>query len=64
MGGGLLGGLLGGCAAGWARALGGVAAGVDLLELGDADLGVQGGGVGAGVAEKLLDVALIGTAFE
>lgn len=38
-------------------------AGVDVLELGDADLGVDGGGVEVFVAEELLDVADVRPGF-
>lgn len=38
--------------------------GVDLLELGDADLGVDGGGGQTAVAEDLLDEAHVGAALE
>ncbi len=43
---------------------GGVASGVDGLELEDGDVGVDGGGFEAGVAEQLLDVADVGPVFE
>ena len=41
-----------------------MAAGVDGLELLDADLGVNGGGFELFVAEELLDEADVGPAFE
>ena len=49
---------------GFARPVRRVAAGMDGLKLLDADLGVDGGGLELGVAEKLLDVADVGPAFE
>ena len=46
------------------RVLGGMAAGVDGLELLDADLGVDGGGFQLLVAQKLLDETDVRPAFE
>ncbi|MFT7304330.1 MAG: hypothetical protein ACI8UZ_003182 [Akkermansiaceae bacterium] len=42
---------------------GGVAAGVDGLQLGDTDLGVESGSIGFAVAQELLDVAAVGFVF-